>query len=781
MISLCYESTNYCNLDCEYCITADDRRIKVDCDYKKIIRSIAKFNPERLVISGGEPLLDKDLLPKLDLLNALCPNTYISLSTNGTVDFNFEELQKRVDCIDFSIPALDKHVYEIMRGEDKINKVIENVGKALDLNINIRISYMLTKENKNEINSVLDFAMQHNIKEVRIGRFFPFRTAAISSCKDKFELSDSEIENIMELVNRKSYPFKIVPPIKSLKLMETGYLTVNCMGLLFLPTKEGKVVLGKVFDIDVDNIITILSKQKEIFLNVTKRKSIYENYLSVERIRKTTSLYQKSSLEECLSDHSRIIYSSSFRRLQQKAQVFSLESNSSVRSRLTHSLEVADTGKLLATKITNRLLKYEGKYRLNKNDQNKIVSIVENACLIHDIGNPPFGHFGEKAIVNWWNSNKMIYRKEYNNRARESGEDTLAIEEKCLIMKFLKDFEEFDGNPQGLRIVMRLHSNNDIEGEMESGLNLTYSTILSSIKYPRYPGETRLSEDASRHIYKKCGHFYSEKLILDKIYNDIQLNSSYRFPWVYIMEAADDISYAMSDISDGIEKKIINVDTFLKEFQKIWRERYKEQVPETVLSNKIIDGSHVIRDFNKEIASRWASIIMDEVVEKFVNNIEKFINGKHGEIISGEDTDGEKILKTIKVFSERVIYRSPEAENIEVAGYSIITGLLEHFGRLLNLTYNEFIDLSNAHGNIINKNLDLEWRIFNMLSKRCVNSYKAQIDEWRFLFGKSEELKFNEIEWWLRVHLLIDHVSGMTDDYALKTYQVCKGINVQII
>ncbi len=780
MINLCYESSNVCNLDCEYCITKDDRGLNADCDYKKIIRSIAKLKPKRLVISGGEPLLDKNLFTKLDLLNTLCPDTYFSLSTNGTIDFDFAELHNRIDCIDISIPALRKDIYKLMRGEDKIDKVIENVNKILELNINLRLSYMLTKENRDEIFSILDFAKQKQITEVRVGRFFPFRSAAALSCRGKYELLDNEIKAIMDIVNEKNYPFKIIPPIKSLKLMETGYLTVNSLGELFLPSEKGKVMIGKVFDIDEDNIVKILDKQKDIFHNISKKKSIYEKYLPVKRIRESDSLYQRSSLEECLSDRSRIIYSSSFRRLQQKAQVFSLESNSSVRSRLTHSLEVSDTGKLLATKITNRLLKYDGKYRLNKNEQNKIVSIIENACLIHDFGNPPFGHFGEKAIINWWNNNKLYYEKQYNKRAVELGKDIIEIN-KGTMKKFLKDFEEFDGNPQGLRIVTRLHSNNDIEGELESGLNLTYATILSAIKYPRYAGEEKISRNGCLDIYKKCGRFYSEKLIFDKIYCDTKIDNNSRFPWVYIMEAADDISYAMSDIADGIEKKIINVNTFLKQFQAIWEELYGECVPDNVLSSSIVNGLQVVRDFNKDIASKWASIIMDEVVEKFVKNIAKYFNGKVGEILSGEEYSGMKILNTIKKFSQRVIYRSPEAENIEVAGYSIITGLLEHFGKLLNLTYDEFIELANANGSISNKYLDFELRIFNMLSKRCVNSYKAQVNEWKELCKINNDLKINEIEWWLRVHLLIDHVSGMTDDYALKTYQVCKGINVQII
>lgn len=129
-----------------------------------------------------------------------------------------------------------------------------------------------------------------------------------------------------------------------------------------------------------------------------KREIKSYNDLIVVKRERDSFVKRSRTIDQFYSDRSRIIYSSSFRRLQQKAQVFSLEPNSSVRTRLTHSLEVADLGRTLANKIAFSL---KNDNKLTSNKTSALVAIVENACLLHDIGNPPFGHFGEAAIREW--------------------------------------------------------------------------------------------------------------------------------------------------------------------------------------------------------------------------------------------------------------------------------------------------------------------------------------------------------------------------------------------
>ena len=208
----------------------------------------------------------------------------------------------------------------------------------------------------------------------------------------------------------------------------------------------------------------------------------YKNKLSSERNRLST-VKRIRNIDNFYSDRSRILYCSSFRRLQQKAQVFSLEPNASVRTRLTHSLEVSDIGRTLSNQIA---------YKLNRKSYLPdtyipiLVTIVENACLLHDIGNPPFGHFGESAIRDWAKLRAW-------NALPENLSKTTRLE---LLMC---DFYEFDGNPQGFRTITKLHTDYD-----KYRLNLTYATLLCALKYSRAAGEA-----SGSGILKKAGYFQS--------------------------------------------------------------------------------------------------------------------------------------------------------------------------------------------------------------------------------------------------------------------------------
>lgn len=797
MKNICYESTWGCNLKCDYCISADNHQSIENAEsivsYQEIIDTIASLQPERLVISGGEPLLDNDLLNKLECIRNKCPDTFVSLSTNGAVAFDFEKLTGKIDCIDFSIPALDGTVYQTMRGFNLVEQVKENLGKASASGAEIRLSYTLTKVNGQELESVLKFAEEMKASEVRIGRFFPFRKAA--SCKEKYELTDAEINHIMGKVTKKDYPFRLVPPIQNLEYMEKGYLTVNYLGEIFLPTREGKKVLAKVGEVDTDKIKQMLEEenQKKIFVSTNMRtaKNYIRDILQPRRIRISSKEGKRSILEEYYSDRSRILYSQAFRRLQQKAQVFSLETNSSVHSRLTHSLEVSDVGRRMAKKIVEKISKTDCKYHIEEADKEKIISIVENACLLHDLGNPPFGHFGEAAIQKWWNDNYRNYIKAYNKRARKNCEN--AIEFTTEYQKtLLKDFEQFDGNPQGLRTILRFRrdetvgekDNNGNEIICESGMNLTYQTVLSCIKYVRAAGETR--ENVVDKLQKKAGYFQTEKRLVERMYSDLHLLSRNRFPFVYIMEAADDISYCMSDVADSIEKGLTTLKKFTDDFRKIWKELYKEEVPEEIISKekqKWIDLG-VNKDVNYTLSTNWAEKLTDIAVNRFIEQIEDFINGTEAELLPHAENAKEDevvwchLLKCLGEYARREIYSATEAESIEIAGYTVIKGLLDSFGQLLTLTRKEFAYLLDEAKNPKKLGLDVEARYLHMIGDKYIHSYKNQMKEWEDTF---EGINIEQLEWWLRAHMVVDHVAGMTDDYALKTYQVCKGIAINIL
>ncbi len=791
MKNICYESTGVCNLKCDYCISSDNcGSQKQQKDYLEIINTIAVFQPQRIVVSGGEPLLDADLINKLKVLKEKCPTAFISISTNGTVEYDFTTLSDYVDCIDFSLPAIDGNIYAQMRGEDCTMQVIENIRKAKQQNLDLRLSYTLTKINEQELTGILELAEKMKVSEVRIGRYFPFRNAAL--CNEKYELSESRIKDIMYAININDYPFRIVPPIEKLEYMEEGYLAINYLGEIFLPLRKGKKIIAMVGELDSDRVKEIEQKQGKIFIHTNMIKPVenLQKIFSPKRIRPTTSEYERSEIEEFYSDRSRIIYSQAFRRLQQKAQVFSLETNSSVRTRLTHSLEVSDVGRLMAQKIAQKMtsLPIDNRYNLNSDCAKQLVAIVENACLLHDLGNPPFGHFGEAAIQKWWNENYTDYIKKYNKRAKSNNENAIAYTTKRQ-KELLQDFQQFDGNPQGLRTILRFRSDEEL-GEStnycESGMNLTYQTILSCVKYVRCAGEEYKS-NINKKLQKKAGYFQTEKLLIYKMYDEFSLSYNQRFPFVYIMEAADDISYCMSDVADSIEKGLTTLKQFAKDFRAIWKEKYGEDVPINIISEEQqqkIDAEE-LKDINIALTSGWAAKLTEIAADRFIKKIDEFMAGSAEEILPNEKVASRdeivwcRLLETLGEYARRKIYSSAEAESIEIAGYAIIKGLLDDFGELLTLTKGEFEYLLDAKNNPKDRKLDVEARYCHLLGKKYIQSYKNQIEEWNHIMH--DDLSDEQVEWWLRTHLIIDHIAGMTDEYALKTYQLCKGINIHTL
>ena len=329
-----------------------------------------------------------------------------------------------------------------------------------------------------------------------------------------------------------------------------------------------------------------------------------DKLISTLRLRESTSGNDRTSKQQFESDRGRVIFSPAFRRMQSKAQVFSLESNAAVRSRLTHSLEVAHIGKYIAQKVLQKVTK-EGDQQLIKFAEN-IEPIIETACFLHDIGNPPFGHLGEEAIKEWFKENsKSLYKKSTGKNIRKDSSRYL-------------DIANFDGNPQGLRIALIL------QGEAsKKGLNLTYSQIASLIKYPTTSSE-------KNENYKKFGVFTSETDDVKKIWNSLGLKWGERHPFVYIMEASDDIAYCLSDIEDGIEKKIISnkevLDYLKNEFSSLKDKSIKKCIPDSKEQDDII-APYI--SFRINMINLYVEKAADIFIESIKNNLnQRFLKTK---------------------------------------------------------------------------------------------------------------------------------------------------------
>ncbi|MBQ8236650.1 MAG: dGTPase [Oscillospiraceae bacterium] len=453
------------------------------------------------------------------------------------------------------------------------------------------------------------------------------------------------------------------------------------------------------------------------------------------------------------SDRSRILYCSAFRRLQQKAQVFSMETNSNVRSRLTHSLEVADLGRRLADRIAFGLKK-EGYF--TDITIPVAVSIVENACLLHDIGNPPFGHFGESAIQDWAKNRAMDAAPADWTQIREGKREWLPH-----IGKRMKDFEQFDGNPQGFRTVSKLFTDFG-----DAGLNLTCATLLCGLKYAR-----TTCEEKDDGIKKKAGFFQTEEALVDTLMAQVERSRGTRYPLTYIMEAADDIAYCMSDIADGIEKRILTEEEFVQAFVVQWEKDYPA-VPQPWEIRRFLppqeggDGPAKMVGFNRDFAIYWSDEATREAVQIYIDNHQQILAGTAPGLFSEERYMG-KVLRTVNKVCQKLLYPSIEAESIELTGYAVIAGILRHYERLLKLSAADFLRLTQGDS----KGLAVERRLYNRFSKGCVDAYTFAVEKL-----DRDRADFAMEEWWLRVHLLIDHISAMTDAFALETYQMLEGI-----
>ncbi|MBW6390999.1 dGTP triphosphohydrolase [Billgrantia antri] len=426
-----------------------------------------------------------------------------------------------------------------------------------------------------------------------------------------------------------------------------------------------------------------------------------------DRLRKSSVHSETNELISSESDKGRVVNSAAFRRLQQKAQVFPLDENAAVRTRLTHSIEVSQVGRFLAQKVIEKL-NLGGKSYENLA---AFVNAVETSCLLHDIGNPPFGHLGEAAIRNWF---------------RQHQENT--------------NLRFFDGNPQGFRLACFL------SGKDEYGLNLTATLLLSCIKYPWVQKSAKAAAPEKFGIFDYDYEKYKQACEL------VGWEEGKAFPLAKLMEAADDIAYCTSDLEDGLEKNVIQSYQLREELD--WYEDDTNSPVDTFVKFK----TDLIR------------VAVEEAAEEFVENIEKIGAGEEVKLIDDNKEAGGKI-KSIKSFARKYIYSNEDVEKIELAGNSAIKGILGHFRHILEMDESRFECL--LHGDYKKAkahSLEFDMRVFNRLPKSYVKKYEFMKRSLKNSDGDERDA---------RNHLVVDFISGMTDDFAIHTYQVLQGIRVR--
>ena len=415
-------------------------------------------------------------------------------------------------------------------------------------------------------------------------------------------------------------------------------------------------------------------------------------------------------------DYDRLIFSSAFRRLQNKTQVFPLPGSIFVHNRLTHSLEVASVGMSIGNDISRRVIQKQPD--LKDTLVEEIGTIVSAACLAHDLGNPPFGHSGEKAIQTFFSEGPGLKIK------------------PMVSSEFWDDITHFEGNANAFRILTHR-----FKGRRQGGFVMTYSMLASIVKYPF------ASSLAGNH--GKFGFFASEAESYRKIAEELGISCKSapgeplkyaRHPLVYMVEAADDICYEIMDIEDSHKLKILSY----AETEHLLLSFFDEDIQQKI-RQRIIDEE--LTDENEKVVYMRASVIgklENECVAAFLAHEEEILAGTfEGSLIDHISERQKKAYKECEKTSYSKIYQSKPVLDIELSGYQIMATLMKVF-------------------------VEAAVNPSRFYSKQLLRRVSSQYDI------ENENLEE-------RIMAVLDYISGMTDIYALDIYQKINGISLPIV
>lgn len=472
----------------------------------------------------------------------------------------------------------------------------------------------------------------------------------------------------------------------------------------------------------------------------------WEQLLSTKRSRgssnKNKYLKNTDLRSEFEKDYHRIIGSASFRRLQDKTQVFPLDKSDFIRTRLTHSLEVSSFAKSLGQNIGENILLYKKDTGFTPRMKEDICSILQCAGLIHDIGNPPFGHFGELDIREWFERNLPVLK--FHGKPID----------QMLTERMREDLYHFEGNAQALRLVSKLHFLVD-----EHGMNLTYALLNTIVKYPVASDE--IDPKSGNIKDKKLGYYLADEEIFKEIQKATGTNGK-RHPLTFILEAADDIAYKTADIEDAFIKGFISYHKLLEELTEL-QVMYGKSDANTFNPARLLDELY-LRGKDKHVEDPEEYAIKNWIVrvQGFLINCATYgFTSNYNEIMAGEyehdlfyHTFAEKLMDMLGDLAFREVFTSDTIYRMEVAEATMIDYLMDRFVSAVI----KYDDKEEKMGT-------LDIRMVSFISSNYKNAYHFQAQ------GKSDEERL-----YLRLLLVTDYICGMTDSYAKRLYQELKAI-----
>jgi len=419
-------------------------------------------------------------------------------------------------------------------------------------------------------------------------------------------------------------------------------------------------------------------------------------------------------------DYDRLIFSSPFRRLQNKTQVFPLPGSVFVHNRLTHSLEVSCLGHSMGRDVAQQLIARDPS--LGSTLLSEMGTVVSAACLAHDLGNPPFGHSGEKAIQSFFLEGPGVELQ------------------GMLCPEVWSDITHFEGNANAFRLLTH-----KFVGRREGGFVMTYSTLASIVKYPFS------SSVAGKH--GKFGFFESERPYFARIADDLGIlrrNGSHhegsqgvafcRYPLVYLVEAADDICYEIMDIEDAHKLKILTFDDTRSLFLAFFSPEAREKLEARIAAEGLSDDNEKVA----YMRARVVGLLQQECVKAFMENEELILRGVfEGSLIDNISAEPLAAYRRCQDVSWKRIYNSRPVLDIELSGYKIMETLMRQMvGAVMHPE--------------------------RFYSKQLIKRVSSQYD--------INALRLDD-----RIMAVLDYISGMTDIYALDVYQKINGMSLPVL
>jgi dGTPase len=437
-------------------------------------------------------------------------------------------------------------------------------------------------------------------------------------------------------------------------------------------------------------------------------------------------------------DYDRLLFSTPVRRLADKTQVWPMDENDSVRTRLTHSHEVANLARSIGARV----------YQANKDKfdnsgigeealLNVIQPILQATGLGHDLGNPPFGHQGETAIGRWFECRRdWIFSK-----TKPGGVDLTASQ--AVPEDLHSEFIEFDGNPQALRLLTRLQTHVD-----DVGLDLSAATLAAGLKYP----VCFASADKNDPIKKKGGYFSSEKDVVDWIRGQTGLSEGQRHPLTWIMEACDDIAYSVLDIDDVLKKEVMSPDDVLIALRRVITQ--DQAVAQIHARFSRVEAKALRPDAQRDIKIQYLRACLIEALvthasNKFTEYLPAIFNFNHTVPLM----DGSTLCDALKDLAKTYAFSNPLVLKTEALGAAALDGLMSAFWSAIS----ERKEVDNIESKKLSARSSY---IFSLISP----NYVQQANIGGGSATGANGLRYRELR------LLTDMVSGMTDTYAMRLW-----------